>query len=282
MKKILIQLDTDAQPSVFDRVVAVDSDVDELFSYGAVIPSAVEGLVHGAMFTRGPGNLKNTAIFVGGSNVASGEELLAAVRSVFFGPLSVSVMMDSNGSNTTAAAAVLAAMKHLEPDTTTAAILGGTGPVGQRAAQILSGLGSNVRLISRSQERAVAACERIGGGNLEPFGADDEDSIVSACEGADLVIAAGAAGVQFISEAARDRIGAKVLIDVNAVPPSGIEGVGVMDAAADCNGAIAYGAIGVGGMKMKIHKAAVRKLFTTNDLVLDTNAIFELGRELSL
>ena len=45
MKKILIQLDTDAQPSVFDRVVAVDSDVDELFSYGAVIPSAVEGLV---------------------------------------------------------------------------------------------------------------------------------------------------------------------------------------------------------------------------------------------
>ena len=104
MKKILIQLDTDPQPSTFDRVVAVDSDVDELFCYGGVTPDNVTPLVHGAMFTRGGDDLKNTAIFIGGSDVAAGEALLEAVQSIFFGPVRVSILMDSNGSNTTAAA----------------------------------------------------------------------------------------------------------------------------------------------------------------------------------
>lgn len=281
MKKILIQLDTDAHASSFDRVVAVDSDVDHLFSYAGVTPDDVEGLVHGAMFTRGPKSLQNTAIFIGGSNVAAGEALLAAVRKVFFQPLTVSIMMDSNGSNTTAAAAVLCGLKHLEATDTTATILGGTGPVGLRAAQILSGLGARVRLVSRSEERAAAACKKLGGENLTPVGASDEGSIVAASNGSNLILAAGAAGVQFLTESARDKINAKVLIDVNAVPPSGIEGVGVMDAGTECGGGIAYGAIGVGNLKMKIHKAAIRKLFTANNLVLDTDAIFELGRELT-
>ena len=66
MRRILIQLDTDAHPSAFDRVVAVDAGVDELFSYAGVTPNDVESLVHGAIFTRGPADLKNTAIFIGG------------------------------------------------------------------------------------------------------------------------------------------------------------------------------------------------------------------------
>jgi hypothetical protein len=88
MKRILIQLDTDPQPSVFDRVVAVDAGVEELFSYGGVTVENVEPLVHGAMFTRGPADLKNTAIFVGGSDVAAGERLRApanVLRPVRFG-----------------------------------------------------------------------------------------------------------------------------------------------------------------------------------------------------
>ena len=39
--------------------------------------------------------------------MAAGERLLAAVRKAFFGPMRVSVMLDSNGSNTTAVAAVV-------------------------------------------------------------------------------------------------------------------------------------------------------------------------------
>src|SRR5579862_7251461 len=70
-RKILIQLDTDAQPSVFDRVVAIDAGADEVFSYGGVRPEQVQGLVHGAIFTRGPKDLKRTALFIGGSDVAA-------------------------------------------------------------------------------------------------------------------------------------------------------------------------------------------------------------------
>ncbi len=97
MKKILVQLDTDHNPSVFDRVVAVDAGVDELFSYGGVNAENVVGLVHGAMFTRSPQDLKNTAIFIGGSDVTAGEHLLAKVQATFFGPIRVSVLLDSNG-----------------------------------------------------------------------------------------------------------------------------------------------------------------------------------------
>ena len=98
--KILIQLDVDPQPSVFDGVVAVDSGVDHLFRHGGVTPAVVRDLVHGALFTRGPAELCSTAIFVGGSDVAAAEAVLDAVKKTFFGPFKVSVLFDANGSLT--------------------------------------------------------------------------------------------------------------------------------------------------------------------------------------
>ena len=104
--KILIQLDSDPHPSVFDSVVAADCHVEQLLRHGAVQLDQVRDLVYGAMFTRGPDELHNTAVFVGGSDVAAGEAILKQVVQCFFGPMRVSVLMDSNGANTTAAAAV--------------------------------------------------------------------------------------------------------------------------------------------------------------------------------
>src|ERR1700685_2148810 len=127
MRRILIHFDTDPLPSVFDRVVAVDAGVDEVLSYGGVSALNVEPLVHGAIFTRGPADFKHTAICVGGSRVEEGERLFARIGRIFFGPMRVSVMMDSNGSNTTAAAAVLAAKKHTDLNGRSALVLGATG-----------------------------------------------------------------------------------------------------------------------------------------------------------
>src|SRR5947209_10502416 len=155
-RTILIQLDGDPQPSVFDRVVAVDAGADEVFSYGGVRPEQVRDLVHGAIFTRGPQDLHRTALFVGGSDVAAGEKLLAeAVRHMIpqFG-LRVSVLLDANGANTTAAAAVRAASRHLELKGAKAIVLGGTGPVGQRVALLLARQGTEVRIASRQIARA--------------------------------------------------------------------------------------------------------------------------------
>jgi len=278
-QKILIQLDTDEHPSVFDRVVAVDANVDHLFSYGNVKLEQVEGLVHGAMFTRGPDDLQSTAIFIGGSDVSAGEAILEKVSGTFFGPLSVSVMLDANGANTTAAAAVLAAGKHLDLAQTTALVLGGTGPVGQRAARLLAGEGATVKLASRKLERAQEAAARINSDKVTGAQVSDDASALEALQGCQLVITAGAAGVQLLSAAARKEYDAlRVMIDLNAVPPAGIENVEVMDKATDRDGVICYGAIGVGGTKMKIHKAAIAALFEANNQIFDAESIYELGK----
>src|SRR5881296_668511 len=106
MRKLLLQLDSSRLPSVFDRVVAYDGGADEVMSYGGITEADVRDLIHGCIFTRGPKDLKHTAVFIGGADMTVGERLLAAAKQAFFGPFTVSVMLDSNGSNTTAVAAV--------------------------------------------------------------------------------------------------------------------------------------------------------------------------------
>jgi hypothetical protein len=285
--KILIQLDTDPQPSVFDAVVAIDADADRLLQYGGVRPENVTGLVHGAMFTRGGDDLASTAVFIGGSDVAAGEALLAAVRDTFFGSVRVSVLFDANGANTTAAAAVLAAAKHVELAGATAVVLGATGPVGSRAVRLLARQGARVRAGSRSLPRAESVCEAVRSAvptaELMPVATGSPDQTQAALVGAAVLIAAGAPGVQLVSaEIRRACAQLKVAIDLDAVPPVGLEGVKPTDKAAERDGAICYGALGVGGGKMKIHKEAIRRLFTANDQVFDAEEIFAIGRELAV
>src|SRR2546428_10265031 len=105
MRKLLLQLDSSRLPSVFDRVVAYDGGADEVMSYGGIVDSDVRDLIHGCIFTRGAKDLKNTAVFVGGADIAAGEQLLAAATKAMFKPFTGFAMLDSNGSETTAVAA---------------------------------------------------------------------------------------------------------------------------------------------------------------------------------
>src|SRR5215475_1190378 len=106
MKKILVQLDTDQHPSPFDAIAAYDADVDTVLAYGAITADNLADVVQGAIFPRGPDGLANTAFWVGGSKVRDGEAVFAAAQKLFFKPFNPSIMLDSDGSNTTAAAAV--------------------------------------------------------------------------------------------------------------------------------------------------------------------------------
>jgi len=286
-RKLLIQLDSDPQPSVFDRVVAYDAGADEVLSYGGVKPETLRELVHGAIFTRGPKDLHRTALFIGGSNMALGEKLLAeACKHMLpqFG-LRVSVLLDANGANTTAAAAVRAAARHVDLKTAKALVLGGTGPVGRRAALLLARQGAEVRVGSRELTKATAIVEalrdKIPDAKLEPVAADPSGDLSAALAGRTLVVAAGAAGVVLLPRSVRQSCPTlRVMIDLNAVPPLGIEGVGVADKAVDHDGVLGYGAVGVGDTKMKIHKAAIARLFERNDQVLDAEEIYALGEGL--
>ena len=158
---ILLQLDSDPQPSVFDAVVALDAGVDQLLRHGGVTPENVRELVYGVIFTRGPEDLHHSAIFVGGSDVSRGEALVKAVAAAFLGPLRVSVLLDANGANTTAAAAVLAAEKHSPLADSIAVVLGGTGPVGRRAVHLLAQLAppcGSVRAMKPAPPKCARTC----------------------------------------------------------------------------------------------------------------------------
>jgi hypothetical protein len=284
---ILVQLDTDPLPSVFDRVVAVDSGVGHLFSYGSVTPLNVVPLIHGCIFTRGPKDLHRTALFIGGSDVAAGEAVLAEVRRQLipqFG-LNVSVMLDSNGANTTAAAAVRAAGRHLDLSSAASLVLGATGPVGQRVVRLLAKHGGHVRVGSRQKERAEAVCmavrAHVPNARLESVGVSSSSTAPAALEGRTLVVAAGAAGTVLLPKKIRESCKTlRVAIDLNGVPPAGIEGVDLNDRGADRDGVVCYGALGVGGTKMKVHKAAIAKLFTVNNLVFDVEEVYDLALQL--
>jgi len=283
MRKLLLQLDTSPHPSAFDRIVALDAGADEVLSYGAVAEDAVRDLVHGAIFTRGPKDLHNTAIFIGGSDMAAGERLLAAARKAFFGPMRVSVMLDSNGSNTTAVAAVTKLQAAGELRGRRAVVAASTGPVGMRAAGLLARAGADVVVTSRRQEGAAAAAAAIRqrfGQDVRPMAMADPSSAASVLEGAELLLSAGGAGVCLVPrDAWTGRAGLRAVADVNAVPPLGIEGVEATDNGVDRGGAAAFGALGVGGLKMKIHKACLARLFERNDLVLDAETIADVAKD---
>jgi methylenetetrahydrofolate/methylenetetrahydromethanopterin dehydrogenase (NADP+) len=284
MRKILLHLDSSALPSVFDRIVAYDSGADEVLSYGGVTVEAVRDLVHGAIFTRGPKDLHNTAIFIGGSDMAAGEQLLAAVQKTFFGPLKVSVMLDSNGSNTTAVAAVAKLAQTLgDVRGRRAVITAGTGPVGTRAAGLLARAGARVTITSRhaeEAERVVAQIRQRFGGSVESAVVTDASRVASTLGDADMLLNAGPAGVQLVPRAAWSSIRTlRAVADLNAVPPLGIEGVEVIDAGAERDGVTVFGALGVGNFKMKVHKRCIAKLFERNDQILDAESIGDVARE---
>jgi methylenetetrahydrofolate/methylenetetrahydromethanopterin dehydrogenase (NADP+) len=286
VKKVLLQLDTDPHPSPFDAIVAHDSGVDVLLSHGSVTPEDVRDLVQGAFFTRAPGD-PSLAVWVGGSDVGAGEKVLDEVQATYFGPFRVSAMLDSDGCNTTAATAIAMIAKARDLKGRRAVILG-VGPVGLRSATLLTGEGCEVLATSipgdvlgtasYRRPRGLAAAERLGIDVREPA---DRAEMEAALEGANIVLAAGPAGVQVLRKevwSANPTI--EVLGDYNAADPLGIEGIEAGDDLVERDGKLVLGALGIGGKKLKTHKACVRQLFERSDLVLNADGVYAVATEI--
>jgi hypothetical protein len=282
VKKLLYQFDTDALPSVFDNVVGYDGGADHICAYGGVNTKNVGGLVEGAIFTRGLKDKKNTAIFIGGGNMVEGEAVLAAVRKKFFAKFRVSVMFDCNGSNTTAAAAVAWLAHGRSLSGKRAVVLGGSGPVGQRAAVLLAREGVSVELTGRKRDVVQAATDSIHsryGIVTEAIEAPTNSERGAAIEGAQIVLATGAAGITLLEEKQwQDSTTLELIADANASPPAGIEGVGQNDCGGSKHGKILFGSLGFGALKLSLHRACVTRLFEQNDLVLDAEEIYAIAK----
>jgi len=282
MKKLLYQFDTDTLPSVFDNVVGYDGGADRITAYGGVNADNVGGLVEGAIFTRPPQDKKNTALFVGGSNMPQGEALLGAIRTKFFAKFRVSIMFDCNGANTTAAAAVAWIGKGRALSGKRAVVLAGSGPVGQRASLLLAREGANVAVTGRKRVVVQAACNAIKarfGITVEAIQAASNAERAAAIQDAHIVLATGASGVTLLdAKQWQENPSLELIADANASPPAGIEGVGASDRGTSRHGKILFGALGFGALKLAVHRACIARLFEQNDLVLDAEEIYSIAK----
>ncbi|MBL4637741.1 MAG: saccharopine dehydrogenase NADP-binding domain-containing protein [Proteobacteria bacterium] len=281
MKKLLLHLDTDPVPSAFDQAVAYDAGVDNVLSYGGITRDNVTPHVHGMIFTRGGKNLKNSAIFIGGSNVPASELVGRAVKKAFFGPVRVSVMLDPNGSNTTAASIARKVLTDYDITGKNVVILG-AGPVGQRTAMYLLQEGAaQVTITSRSIERAkviTAQLKEAYGIEVIPGETRSDEAVNQLLKDAHVAIATGPAGVCVLPKSAlQESDTLEVVADVNAVPPLGVEGIEVMDNDTEKNGIRFYGAIAIGNFKMKVHHGCLSSLFDSNDQFLDETTIYDIA-----
>jgi len=285
VKKLLFQFDTDLLPSAFDTVVAYDAGVDHVIAYAGLTPETVKPQVEGCIFTRAPKDKKNTAIFVGGSQMHAGQKLFNHIQQYFFSNFRVSIMLDSNGSNTTAAAGVAKLTRGGSLKNKNAIVLAGTGPVGQRAAAMLALEGAHVTLTSRSFEKAQKACQAINqrfNVTVNPIEAINNRARAEAIAQSHIIFSAGAANIELLEEEHwKDNSQLELIADANASPPIGIGGTDMMDRGAIRHGTIVWGAIGFGTLKLALHKACINQLFESNDLVLDAEEIFRLAKSMA-
>jgi len=285
MKKILIQLDTDPHPSAFDAIAAYDAGVDVVLGFGDVTPDNLDGVVQGAIFPRGPDGLANTAFWVGGSKVRDGEAVFEAARKQFFEPFNPSIMLDSDGSNTTAAAAVAKVRGAVTLKGSRAAVIG-VGPVGLRTAELLKREGSEVTMFTFPPDvmeggyrraSGVPVAQEAGFEVIEPASSDDLDKALA---GRVALFAAGPAGTQILRRTGWAQVdGVEVVVDYSAAEPVGVEGVDRGDNLEEEDGVKKLGALAVGGPKMKLQKRCVQQLFETKGTVLDLSGVYDVAVE---
>ena len=303
MKKILIQLDSDPYASTFDSIVAYDAGADVVQSYGGVRPADVRGLILSACFTRGIPDLHTIAVWIGGSDAYVGEQLLTEARKTFFGPFKISLMLDSNGCNTTASTAVAKLARQTDLKGKAAFVIG-PGPVGMRAAALLAGEGCRVHLASIPPQllgerfnrtmanytlesaRKISAnfpgsAASAAGGSLEVVDATDPGMIETHLSQAEIGVAAGPEGLCILPETVWSKApGLKWMLDFNLTDPLGIEGIKPGDDFVEYGHCRASGALAIGNPKMKLHKACIAQLFDRNDLVLDAEGVYRIAKEM--
>ena len=267
-----------AQASPFDINMAYDAGYDAVVPYTGVELEQVAALTQDTIFSRGPKGAKHTGIFFGGRDNGLAADMLDAARKSMVPPFEVSVFADPSGAFTTAAAMVAAVEKHLKKayatdlNGKTVMIFGGSGPVGAAAAVLASQAGAMVGIVGReesSRARLTAEdCNRRYGTHVEPVEANTEALKLAMMQRADVVLATARAGHRVVTKellAAAPRL--LVAADVNAVPPSGIEGVGPIDdgapLAAGSRKAVGIGALAIGNIKYQTQRGLLEMMLKT-------------------
>lgn len=293
LKKIFVFLDTDKHASSFDILTTIDTFPDAaILKYENVTAEDAEKIVYDAMFPRGPEGTKHTKIFINGHDFKRINEILEKIRKCMFPPFELAIIVDPRGAYTTASAAVAKTLElslekgfgNLKNKTIT--VLAGTGPVGQSAGRLYASEKANVIITSRSLQRASSVATKVN----EEFESEmtrgvetqTPEEVGKAIENADIVLAAGAAGVQLLSLEALRQYGknCKIVADTNAIPPLGIEGLkSESDGEEILPRIFGIGALTMGKFKNKIEVDLIKRAAEETKGIFDHKIAYEIAKK---
>jgi methylene-tetrahydromethanopterin dehydrogenase len=281
--------------SPFDVNMALDAGFDATVAYTGVTVEEVSGLVQDAMFSRPPKAGAKTGIFFGGKNAVLSLDMMDAAWEAMFPPFRISLFADPGGSFTTAAAMLACVEKLLKERKGRGlrglklAVFGATGVVGFSAAVIAALEGANVTLVGYDGIKRVsgAAAEikaRFGVDVRAADGGDDQKK-TELLAAAEVALCAGRAGVHVLSSSQLSAAGHLLVVaDVNAVPPSGVEGLDMMADGAELTpgGTLGIGPLAIGNVKYKTESGLFRRMVEATEAVrFDFRDAFVLAREIN-
>jgi len=293
---LLFFLDSDKIASPFDVCMAYDAGYDAVIPYENVNSKDAKTIVEDAVFSRGPKGVKRTTFFVGGKDIDQAEETAEVITKAMFAPFNASVVIDPAGAYTTAAAAVAKVEEAISSNNfgklgdKTCAVFG-TGSVGRIISVILAKLGSDVTIASLNPNRqngdeyAAKLAENINtkyGVNVQGFFASNAEKKFELFEKAEVIFCAGTRGIQIIDKEMLQKAKfLKVLADINAIPPLGVEGIKPHDDMQEiAQGIYGIGALAIGQLKHETEIEMLKQVRRTGKGQYNYNFAMELARKL--
>lgn len=282
--RILIHLDHNPHPRVFDQIMSLDGGADHVLSHGDVDPQDVPLLVSGALYSRSLEELRRTAILITGTNDHVVEEMVRKARRSFFGAYRVSVMSECKGGNAVAGAAVARVGSLLDLTGRRVLVIGG-GPVGARTAGLFQSAGAEVVLTVFDDEEAAerrAFAETVFDETLETVVWKSGEPLRPLLEGVTVALTAGPPGLVLLPRSAwREAADLALLVDLSGADPAGVEGLtGEEDGDLLADSSVrALGGLAVSRHKIRVHREAVARLFGDEPIVLGPSEIAAIASE---
>lgn len=291
-KDVFIFLDTDKHASPFDILTIIDALPGvTVMKYENVTAEDAEKIIQDAIFPRGPEGVKHTKVFIDGQDFKQATAILDRIRRSMFSPFETAVIIDPRGAYTTASAAVakvlgLSLSRNLGTlEGKVVAILAGTGPVGQTAARLFVTEKAAVIITSRELIRAQALATHINDDLKVDLAhgveAKTSEEVGKAISTADVILSTGSAGTQLLPLDTLKQHGkkCKIIADINAIPPLGIEG---MESEADGNevlpGINGIGALSIGKLKNKVEIAMIKRAAAEPKGIFDYSIAYEAAK----
>jgi methylene-tetrahydromethanopterin dehydrogenase len=258
--------------SPFDVNMAFDAGFDKIMPYTNIELTEVEALTQDAMFSRSPSGVKREALFFGGRDIHLALDMQHAAKNAMFTPFEMWTMADPSGAFTTAAAmlAKIDAQLKLMNQTLaqqTIAIFGASGTVGSTAALIAATQNATVQLVAHKDVSSMQAyADKLHARydvKLQVVDGTSDAAKALVLANTTVAICAASAGLRVLRMADFIKSNSlKIMADVNAVAPSGIEGVEVMSDGGQIADSqiLGIGALAIGQLKYKTQQQLLQQM----------------------